>query len=834
MPATRRVLAAATALATLPLLASAPVGAAPTAPAPASTTVRTLPAKAATAPLHPANGHPRATIKRLEHDIPHIIATDWESLGFGHGYATAETTICTLVDVLLTARGERSRYLGADTTYDDQVSMTGTNLDVDTLVGDLHNRKVVEKLLADPVAGPGQEARAMVEGYAKGVNRYVAKVGGSSGVKDPACKGMPLDTKATALDMWYGIYTANILASTGVFLTSIVHADPPSLNHPGLPQVPGLPIDTSFQNVPDQIPGASKLLTSLGLDPDVPFGSNATAVGKDVTTTGRGMLLGNPHFPWRGRYRFTQAHLTIPGVYDVAGASLIGSPVINIGWNKDVAWSHTVSTAYRFTPYEYKTLISPKVYLTDHGIKKLEHRTVKVAAKQKDGQIATLTQDLYRTPQGYVIDDVSKLMGWSPVSFFAIRDANAEQLRTIDSFLEMGKATTVRDLIDKQDAGGGIPWVNTIAADRNGDVVYADHSVVPHVSNAMARRCLTPIGYLMYKQVGLPGLDGTRADSSCAWGADKDAERPGILGPDNLPEAFRTDWVMNANDSYWLPNPAQKLEGYPRIIGCEKCERTLRSRMVYHYVLDRLSGADGLAGNKVSPSTFAATEHADRVYGAELARENGDLDKVCRAAVAKGADPKACVALQEWDGTSKITSRGGQIFTEFWKRLPAKYVWEVPFSADDPVETPRDLNETNAKVVKAMVEAIAYLKAKKVPWNAQWGTLNVAGDRGAPPIPVDGGDAGVGNANATVSRNPDRNSGYLYPVTYGSSHIQSIAFTDKGVEARTILTYSQNDNPKLPTSSDQTRMFGKGRWVSFPWTAAQDKQQLVRSFTVTG
>ena len=31
------------------------------------------------------------------------------------------------------------------------------------------------------------------------------------------------------------------------------------------------------------------------------------------------MLLGNPHFPWRGRYRFTQQHLTIPGKYDVAG-----------------------------------------------------------------------------------------------------------------------------------------------------------------------------------------------------------------------------------------------------------------------------------------------------------------------------------------------------------------------------------------------------------------------------------------------------------------------------------------------------------------------------------
>ena len=38
-------------------------------------------------------------------------------------------------------------------------------------------------------------------------------------------------------------------------------------------------------------------------------------------------------------------------------------------------------------------------------------------------------------------------MGWTPTSFLAIRDANGEQLRTIDTFLEMGKATDVRDLL---------------------------------------------------------------------------------------------------------------------------------------------------------------------------------------------------------------------------------------------------------------------------------------------------------------------------------------------------------------------------------------------------
>ena len=240
--------------------------------------------------------------------------------------------------------------------------MTGTNLQVDTLVTDLHDRKVVEKLLASK-AGPGTQARQMVEGYAAGVNAWLRKIGGTSKISDPTCRGAAyIQPNATALDIWYGVYLANLIASTGHFVPQITEATPPSASDPGIPE---LPVNASFQQAPKQLPDKNKLMAALGKDPHSPFGSNATAIGGDDTTTGRGMVLGNPHFPWRGRYRFTQQQLTIPGQYDVAGASLIGSPVVNIGWNKDVAWSHTVSTAYRFTPYEYQTLGSPDL-LPDH------------------------------------------------------------------------------------------------------------------------------------------------------------------------------------------------------------------------------------------------------------------------------------------------------------------------------------------------------------------------------------------------------------------------------------------------------------------------------------
>jgi acyl-homoserine-lactone acylase len=757
----------------------------------------------------------RATIRFTEHGIPHITADDWGSLGYGSGYAAAQASICNLADTVVTARGQRSRWFGPKARYNDGVSMEGSNLQVDALVTDLHNRHVVEKLLKSK-AGPGKQARQMVVGYTAGINRWLR----NNTVTDPGCKGAGyLKPTARPIDLWYGVYLANLLASTGVFVKQIVDADPPSLDDPGLPELPLKAADVD----------KAKFLKGLGRDPQSGFGSNATAIGGQETSTGRGMLLGNPHFPWRGRYRFTQQHLTIPGEYNVAGASLIGSPVVNIGWNNNVAWSHTVSTAYRFTPYEYKTVGPGTTYLTTDGlIKHAERRIVKVKVKQPGGKLKTVTEDLYRTPEGYVVDDPAQFMGWSPISFWAIRDANAEQLRTIDTFLNMGKARNVRDLLRRQDKGGGMPWVNTTAADRDGNVLYADHSVVPNLTNGQKRRCLTPVGYLIDQVAGLPGLDGTRAEADCKWGTDSDAQRPGILGPKNLPDVIRRDWVMNANDSYWLPNPKSPLEGYSSIIGCERCVRTMRTKMVMQYVIDRIRG-----NRKETPASLRGHEHANRVRAAEVMRVNGDLDKVCD----KTGEKLACQVLHRWDGHSDPDSAGTQIFEEFIKRVPPDgALWQVPFDASDPLDTPRDLNESDPRVIKAMADGIAYLKQHHIPFNAKWGSLQVAGDRGAPPIPLGGGTGdAAGNANALASIDPIQNRNRYRPITYGSSHIQAISFLDGGrLDAHTILTYSQDENPLSPYSADQTRLFSQGKWVSFPWTEAQIRHATVRTVNLVG
>jgi acyl-homoserine-lactone acylase len=112
-------------------------------------------------------------------------------------------------------------------------------------------------------------------------------------------------------------------------------------------------------------------------------GSNAVAVGSERCFNGRGMLLANPHFPWVGGMRFYQMHLTIPGKLDVMGAALPGLPLINIGFNQHLAWTHTVDSPRHFTLYRLQ--LDPKDstrYLLDGQSLPMDRQTVTVNVRQ--------------------------------------------------------------------------------------------------------------------------------------------------------------------------------------------------------------------------------------------------------------------------------------------------------------------------------------------------------------------------------------------------------------------------------------------------------------------
>src|SRR4051812_49782748 len=110
-------------------------------------------------PPHSGTGSARSTpaarydvtITRTEYGIPHILAKNFASLGYGYGYAFAQDNLCTMAADYVTVEGRRSRWFGPDAGYTMRGNdVTVTNLDSDIFWTQVRESHIVDKLLARP------------------------------------------------------------------------------------------------------------------------------------------------------------------------------------------------------------------------------------------------------------------------------------------------------------------------------------------------------------------------------------------------------------------------------------------------------------------------------------------------------------------------------------------------------------------------------------------------------------------------------------------------------------------------------------------------------------
>ena len=534
------------------------------------------------------------------------------------------------------------------------------------------------------------------------------------------------------------------------------------------------------------------------------LGSNAIALGKDLTESGRGILFGNPHYPWHGPARFHMIHTTIPGVVDAMGAGLLASNVIGIGFNKDIAWTHTVSTAMRFTLYELEiNPENPLQYRYGDGFRDIEPHTVDIAVKGEDGELSTKKHTAYMTHYGPLL--ISKQMPWTREKAYAVRDAILDNDAATGTYEALQVAASVDDVeaaISKQ----GVFFVNTIAADRHGNAFYADISATPNVDTDLLDNCKRTVA-------GLPAyvvvLDG--ADPGCEWKVDARSTVPGNLPADDMPRIKRTDYLTNSNDSYWLSNPDHPLEGYLPTIGPERTARSLRTRAGLTF-LDEQIQKDG----KLSPEEVQYILYNQRHFGAELL-----LDDVLEVCADETAIAESCTVLKAWDRTGNVDSRGTHLWTEFWEtaqNIPDLYA--LPFDVDDPVNTPRNIAVDDPDVKQALHAALAQAQKKfteaGISLDARWGDLQFA-ERNGRQIPVPGAPGTHGMFSYIISR-LSGSKGYT-PIIAGNSYIQVISWDKAGeMDARGILTYSQSPEADSPHYSDLTELYARGEWIDFPFT----------------
>ncbi|UMR29374.1 penicillin acylase family protein [Massilia sp. MB5] len=759
-------------------------------------------------------------IRRTADGIPHIKADNWRGLGLGYGYVQAEDALCTMSEAFVTFKGRRSVHWGAANRPAHE-SMLGrsSNLEMDIFFAGFLTPELIRSYRREQ---PG-ELQELVSGFADGFNRYVkqARKQGKA-----ACASQPWVEEITADDIYRRMYAATISAGYARFIPAIVNAAPPG---------------TKQQAHSTDQPSLDELLAhTIGNQPGV--GSNALALGGDASGKAQPVLFGNPHWFWRGPDRFYQAHLSIPGKLNVAGVSFLGVPVVMIGFNDHVAWSHTVSEARRFGLFDL-ALSGPTSYRVDQQTVAMQARTVTVPLRAADGKGVSTTRTLYFSQFGPVVDlgARSPHLAWSGEKALALRDVNGENFRAFRTFFYWNQARSLEEFVAIQKREASIPWVNTIAIGR-GDarVWYGDIGAVPNAPDDLRARCATPVSKAFAGiDGGTPVLDGSR--SECNWLNDSAAVQPGAMPAARQPGLFRTDYVANMNDSYWLTNPAQPLEGYARLLGGERGMPSLRSKAGHGIAAGLLARAP------LKPADMVGSLREQVLDARSLAAQRYKvplLHAICRQdevevtadpesgktfdAVRKAPLAEACSVLRAWPDSANAQDRGALLWEQFWarvERIPEAERFKVAFDPARPLETPAEIRVEDPRMAQSLGAAVLAMQAAGQPLDAPRGRDLFAGT-GKHHIALYGGCHQGGYF--TVACRPLGSQG-LTEEFVGNSYLQLVRFDDQGAVAETLLAHglSETGLDDVARNSALQRYAAK-RWSVFPFYDAQ-----VRAATVS-
>ncbi len=357
-------------------------------------------------------------VLRTSHGVPHIRADNLRAAAYALAYVQLEDYGSSIAFGLLRARGEMGLWFGRDSAESDFRAQRVMGI-------------AVEKYpLLD------SDTRDVYEGFASGVNRYIATHPGEfpAGFApqftryDVAARDVNVATSAQARR-----FLARITGKAG---------------------------------------GTADADSSAEGD-DV--GSNAWAFGPSRTQSGRAILLRNPHLAWTSGYY--EAHITVPGVLDFYGDFRIGGPFGVVGgFNRNLGWATTNNAPDLDEIYSVDVDPSrPDHYVFGGASLPLERDLVTVIFRNGAG-LSTETREFWRTPMGPVLHRANG-------KIYLLRAAGDGDYRGGQQFLRMMRA---KSLAEWQEAMRMRARVNSsfTYADRAGNILYVWNAAIPSLPHA--------------------------------------------------------------------------------------------------------------------------------------------------------------------------------------------------------------------------------------------------------------------------------------------------------------------------------------------------------------
>lgn len=495
-------------------------------------------------------------------------------------------------------------------------------------------------------------------------------------------------------------------------------------------------------------------------------GSNSYAIGPSKTESGNAMLVANPHLPWSDFYLFFEAHLNAPD-FTVYGVTLVGMPVLNIAFNENLGWTHTVNTIDASDRYELT--LKDDGYLLDGHIKPFVEKKVTTKVLQNDGSLKEEEINLKYSEHGPVISENDSVA-------YAVRIAGLDKDSYFDQYHQMGKADNFNKFEEALQMMQ-IPMFNVVYADRDGNIMYLFNGNIPVREKG---------NWSFWNRK----IDGTK--SELIWDSYHEySDLPKLFNPE-------TGYVQNANDAPWTATYPVLLDNkdYPVYISPSphNTQTSFRAQRAINLIKDD----DSITFERlVDYKLDTGMEVADRFLKDLLdAIELFPNNKVAQEAAA---------ALKEWDGETNTDSKGAVLFANWFEKIDSELI-ETPWSSDNPVTTPSGLSNPE-KVVALLTDAANEVKDQYGSIDVAWGEVNFfrVGDN---EFPANGGHHNFGVFRTMYFQpNSNNNKNYVY---HGDTFVAVVEFGDE-VRADVLLSYGNATQKGNPFVGDQLEMLSENR-----------------------
>jgi len=369
----------------------------------------------------------QVTIYRDTWGVPHIFGNKDEDTAYGLGYAHAEDDFDTIQNILIAARGDLAKFHGKSAAANDYM---------------VQLLKIWDIVETNYDKGLSTDVIRISEAYADGINHFISLN------PDLAYKGtFPINGK-------------DIIAG-------FIHRMPLMF---GLDRVLGELASSQNPNKKVQISKSDSKLFEQKM-----LGSNVVAVAPNRSSDNHTRILINSHQPWTGPVAWYEAHLNSNEGWNMIGGLFPGSPVVFVGHNENIGWSHTVNNPDLIDVYELEiNPDNPDQYYFDGQYENLEISEAKIKVKIWGPIKWTFKRKIFRSKHGPVIRNDH--------GSFAIRYAGHDEFRYLEQWFRMNKSKDLKDFENAMKIMA-IPMFNTIYADKKGNIFYLYNALLPQRKN---------------------------------------------------------------------------------------------------------------------------------------------------------------------------------------------------------------------------------------------------------------------------------------------------------------------------------------------------------------